>query len=231
MQKFKDITVEEYLRLESSSNARHEFLDGRMYSMAGATRKHNIIVGNFYTLLHAMLKGSGCRPYVESVRLRIRQANAFYYPDILVSCDSNDLDGLFAEDPVMIAEILSPSTAATEKREKLINYKFIPSLREYLIIHQKKKLVELHRRDATGAWSTAEYSDGEYFSLDSLPNGADSISVDALYEETDIAGSDPEVRESAVPYSYQESSDQGNFRTPFEEELVFSAAELAELDY
>jgi Uma2 family endonuclease len=179
------MSVEEYLKYEESSNVKHEYLDGQLFAMSGATNRHNIIVGNIYTHLRAHVKGSPCRAYMLDVKARVQPTNSFYYPDVMVSCGKFDARTVFAADPVFIAEVLSPSTAAIDQREKLYGYRCIESLQEYLIVHQKRKRVRLHRREKDGTWSTLDFGLGGKLVLESISCGALEISIDEIYEGVD----------------------------------------------
>lgn len=176
------ITVDEYLALEERASTRHEYVDGVLFAMSGATRRHNVIAGNIFASLHNFLSGTPCRPYMEAVKARVEKANCFYYPDVMVACDSFDADSVYTDVPVLIVEVLSPSTAGTDRREKLINYRHISSLREYLIVHQRKKRVEVYRRNGDD-WEILLFGAGDDIILESLPTEKKlTLSVDSIYD-------------------------------------------------
>ncbi len=118
--KLTKMTVDEYMAFEMRATVRHEFVDGRLFAMSGATKRHNIIAGNIYSILRAHVRGSQCRAYVSDVKARVESMNIFYYPDVMVSCDLFDKDSTFAARPVLIVEVLSRSTAAIDRREKCL---------------------------------------------------------------------------------------------------------------
>ncbi len=121
---FNLLTVEEYLKLEQDVEVRHEYVAGQIYAMAGASEAHNLIVTNLIAILRPHLRGSSCRTFVSDMKVKVKtqQADIFYYPDLLVTCDSNDNKKYFKTNPNLIVEVLSDSTETTDRREKRINY-------------------------------------------------------------------------------------------------------------
>lgn len=164
------LTVEEYLEAELVSPIRHEFVDGQVFAMTGASLRHNAIVLNLAVLLRAHLKGSPCRVFVEGVKVRV--ANAFYYPDVMVACSEKvrrlPADEYVVTDPLLLVEVLSPSTKAVDRREKLLAYRKLPSLSEYLLVSQNGGSVTLHRRVSDLHWDEITYSPGEHVHLASV---------------------------------------------------------------
>lgn len=192
------ITVEEYLANEEHASLRHEYVDGRVFAMTGVTRRHNVIAGNIYSILHAHVRGSRCRAYISDVKVRVESTNSFYYPDVMVACDRFDEKSVFTASPVLIVEVLSRSTATIDRREKVLAYRQIDSLREYLIVHQKKKQAELHRKNEQGSWDIFEYGQEADLLLESIPIGPLTFSIDAIYEDVDWPHDrDWKVREEA----------------------------------
>jgi len=153
-------TVEEYLELEQTSDIRHEYFAGEVFAMAGGSKEHNIISGNIYSLLRSRLRGSSCNVFMSDTKVRkvrINLANdnktIFYYPDVVVSCDTEDQDRYFLNYPCLIIEVLSPITETIDRREKLVNYRGLPSLKEYILISQDEFKVEVYRQDEKGNWT------------------------------------------------------------------------------
>jgi Uma2 family endonuclease len=177
------MSVEEYLAFEETARVRHEYLDGRIFAMTGATLRHNIIANNLHSVLRAHLKGSGCHAFTFDVKVRIDSANCFYYPDILVSCTPVDTDGVFVKTPVLIVEVLSPSTAAIDRREKLIAYKQINSLKEYVIVHQSKQQVDIFEKTARDRFSAPKGITEGTFVLNSMPNSSLSVDTQQVYAD------------------------------------------------
>lgn len=200
------MTVEQYLKSEDGSPVRREYVDGQVFAMSGSTRRHNIIVGNLYAALRAHLKGSTCRAYIEAVKVRVDSANCFYYPDVMVACDPFDAKSVFSASPVLIIEVLSPSTAATDRREKRVNYMKIPTLAELLFVHQRQRRVELQRRNEGDNWDVFILGAKDEIVLESLANGVMTLTMDAIYEEAEFNESDGgyEVREELAGYELDE---------------------------
>lgn len=164
------ISVEQYLDAEKSSDIRHEYVAGQIFAMAGASEDHSLIKGNIIAILRPHLRGSSCRAFVSDmkVKVKIRNANIFYYPDIIVTCDPEDKERYFKTRPNLIIEVLSNSTATIDKREKRINYQTIDSLKEYVIIYQNQIKVEVCRQDDQGNWSTEVLGKDDKLQLESV---------------------------------------------------------------
>jgi Uma2 family endonuclease len=164
------LSVEEYLEAEESSDIRHEYVAGQIFAMAGASEEHNLIAGNIYAILRPHLRGSSCRAFVSDmkVQVKIRNANIFYYPDLIVTCDPEDKERYFKTRPNLIIEVLSSSTVKTDKREKRINYQTIDSLKEYILVYQSQIKVEVYRQDDQGNWLTEVLGKDDKLRLDSV---------------------------------------------------------------
>lgn len=140
------LSEEDYLAMEMSSQERHEYVDGAIFAMTGASRAHNQIGGNLYSFLHAQVKNTPCRVYMSDVKLKIAQRRTYYYPDLMLVCSENETDAYAISEPCLIIEILSPATALTDKREKLVAYQNVPSVQEYCLIAQDKYRVQKYTR-------------------------------------------------------------------------------------
>ncbi|CAN5302273.1 Uma2 family endonuclease [soil metagenome] len=183
--KLGELSVDEYLALEDSANVRSEYLDGHIFAMTGATEAHNLISGNLFARLHQHLSGSSCRPFIADMKLYIETANSFYYPDVMVTCEPYIENSVFKKLPVMIAEVLSSSTKHIDRREKLIAYRQIKTLREYLILHQAKLQVEVHRKDPEDKWEVITLGKLDILDFKSFSPSL-SIAVADLYEGATI---------------------------------------------
>jgi Uma2 family endonuclease len=172
------ITFEEYLELETTSDCKHELVDGYLHAFAGATDRHGEIVMNASFHLHGAARGGPCRVYATDMKLRL-SARRGYYPDIIVVCDPSDNASLYRTRPCVIVEVSSPSTAATDRREKLPAYRQLPSLQVVLLVAQDEMRVERHWRDAEGVWWEAVLSAGDRVPIPCLDL---ELSIDALYE-------------------------------------------------
>ncbi len=138
----------EYLEWESKSRLKHEYVDGEIYAMSGATRRHNLIASNLREHARGASCRHGCQVFGSDMKVHVEARNSFYYPDLSVCCDSSDRHELYLVRPCFLVEILSPSTAAIDRREKRVSYSTLESLREYAIVNQDRLRVELYRRES-----------------------------------------------------------------------------------
>lgn len=146
------LTFAEYLAREEQSPRKHEFVDGEMFAMSGASRAHNKISSNLHMLAAiAAKRADGCDVFGPSMKLYVEKRNSTYYPDLTVACDPVDNDRLFVRRPCFVVEVLSPSTAHIDRREKRSAYETLPSLQEYLIVDQEHMRAYLYLRRA-GVW-------------------------------------------------------------------------------
>lgn len=151
------ISIEEYLDGEEISEIRYEYINGEVYAMAGVSQSHSRITGNIFTALSNHLRDSHREPYSENIKVRAEEAT-FYYPDILVTCEGEFNNKYFSEEPILIVEVISPSTKQIDRREKLHAYRDMPSVIEYVIVEQEKISVEIHRRQPDRNWITYFYT-------------------------------------------------------------------------
>ena len=142
------IAAAEYLEGERRSDVRHEFIDGRIYAMSGASRKHNEICGDIYSALKSHLRGGPCRTYIEAVKVQIADdlGEGYYYPDVFVACEPGDDDSHVVRNPKLIIEVLSESTSRIDRTDKLTNYKRIPTVEEIVLIEQDWPEIFIVRR-------------------------------------------------------------------------------------
>lgn len=144
------MTVEEYLDFEERSPTRHEYVEGQVFAMSGVTRRHNDIAGNVYIRLRTAARGGRCRVQMSDVKLHA--GRVFYYPDVMAACGPAPTDERLEDAPSLVVEVLSPPTQSTDRREKLMVYKSLPSLAAYLIVDQDQPRADRHWRDANGEW-------------------------------------------------------------------------------
>jgi Uma2 family endonuclease len=153
-------SVAEYLALEGDSSTKHEFYDGEIFAMAGATIAHNIIAGNIFAHLHAQLRGKDCRPFNSDQRLKVEREGLYTYADASVICGQVQIakdDSLSATNPRVIVEVLSPSTDYFDKRRKLKLYLQLDSLREYVLVTQDWPYVQKLIRNDDGTWTMSVF--------------------------------------------------------------------------
>ncbi len=174
------MTIEEYLEWELQQDLRYEYVNSEVIAMTGGTIPHNDIALNFYTALRPHLRSRGCRVNVSDVKVQVSPNNLYYYPDVIVSCDPQDLNARkFIQNPKIIAEVLSPSTSARDRGEKFINYLKIPSLQEYLLIDSEKISVERYCRGEGRMWLYYPYTDGDILTFSSIEF---ELAIALLYE-------------------------------------------------
>ncbi|HEY9869161.1 MAG TPA: Uma2 family endonuclease [Candidatus Obscuribacterales bacterium] len=176
------ISVDEYLKLEETSTVRHEFLDGRVFAMVGSSEAHNAIVSNLNVLIANAIRGTGCRTFVADMKVRVEATNSFYYPDVMVTCEPFMATSLYKTAPRLIIEVLSPSTADIDRREKLLAYRLIESLQQYAIVYQDERTVEVYTRTSDRSWTLSVYHDRETLVLAPAPSTELSLSLDSIYE-------------------------------------------------
>jgi Uma2 family endonuclease len=182
----KQYTPAEYFALEAQSEVRHEFLEGEIFAMAGASIAHNTIAGNFYITLRQSLRGKKCRVQMEAVRLAVEENRHYTYPDVMVSCDPADQrESQQLHLPIFIVEVLSPSTEAYDRGLKFNQYKKLPSLRHYLLVSQTTWLVEWYQLTEYGAWAHTALAEAE--DALAIPELGLAMTLAEVYEEAGIA--------------------------------------------
>ena len=150
---FPPLSVEDYLTYEQEGDVRHEYVNGYLYSFAGASGRHNRIAGNIYVHLWGLAQERPCRVYQEGMKLRIQtEGTVFYYPDVMVVCGRDEPDPYFETEPCVLVEVLSPGTKHTDLREKLTAYKSLPSVQTYLIVEAERLAVRHIAKRVDGTW-------------------------------------------------------------------------------
>ncbi|HQU82293.1 MAG TPA: Uma2 family endonuclease [Pyrinomonadaceae bacterium] len=182
------ISPEEYLIAERESFEKHEYFDGEIFQMAGASERHNLINGNTFASLHFQLKKRLCKGYQSDMRLHIPATGLFTYPDIAVVCGKSEfladgkLDTLL--NPVLIIEILSTSTEGYDKGVKFDNYRSIESLREYVLISQDSKRVMRYTKQSDGSWNLMDFiGDATEIELSSIEC---SLNTSDIYDKVEF---------------------------------------------
>ncbi len=177
VEKLRFLEVEEYLRNEKRSEVRHELVRGAVYTMVGSSNAHNLIAGSLYAGLRLVLKGSPCGVYMSDMKVRV--ADDFFYPDLVVSCQPQEPVFYYVAEPTLIIEVLSPSTEARDRLDKRVAYQSLKSLQEYALIAQDKVSVEIIRRVADG-WEVERCSHGDALQFRSVNF---TCPVEAIYAD------------------------------------------------
>lgn len=172
-----------YLEFEKMSKTKHEYVCGRVFAMAGTSKKHNKISGNLYTFFLSHTKRNPCEAYIADIKLKIAHRENYYYPDVMVGCEEENND-YFIEKPCILVEVTSKSTETIDRREKLSSYKSIESLQTYLIVSQETRFIEVYQRQQQ-TWLMTHYTQpSELIELSRLNT---KISVEDIYESIDIS--------------------------------------------
>jgi Uma2 family endonuclease len=180
-EQFPQMTAQEYLEWEAKQENRHEYVDGYIMAMSGATLPHNQIALNLYRHLYPHLQAKGCRSYLSDVKVRATEINAYFYPDLVVTCNERDLNARDAiESPTLIVEVLSPSTSGYDNTDKFTYYRSIPTLQEYILIDSNKIAVNCYRRGEGRMWLYYPYQAGDIVRFDSLDL---EMAIDNIYED------------------------------------------------
>src|SRR5215471_8183134 len=173
------ISFEEFLRLEPLNESKHEWLNGIVYMMAGGTFEHGRLVDNVLVTLRRLLDGHRCRPYSGNFLVRT-PSGLGAYPDVMVFCGEIQGDPIdprrTATNPTVLIEVLSDSTEEYDRGEKFENYKSIPSLAEYVLVHQNERRVEVFSR--SDGWSARSAGSGQAIAIGAIDV---QLSVDEIY--------------------------------------------------
>ena len=184
-------TYEEYVRFEEMTDAKHEYLDGRILAMAGGTPEHAILTASSIALLSEQLAGTDCSAASSDLRVRVLATGLATYPDVTVICgplERDPQDRNAVVNPIVLVEVPSDGTEAYDRIEKASHYRRIPSLREYLLVSHRERRIERHARTASGEWTVETAGSGGAVRLDSI--GA-VLDVDAVYERSPSTASIP----------------------------------------
>lgn len=163
--KVEFLSEEDYLRGELHSDVRHEYIQGCVYAMVGTSKRHNLVATALMRALHQHLKPSLCKVYISDVKVKIE--DTFFYPDLLVSCVENTLSPYYETDPVIVVEVLSPSTEAKDRFYKRMIYQRLESLREYVLVEQDSMQVDIYRHETDG-WTLERYEIGDTVAFESI---------------------------------------------------------------
>jgi Uma2 family endonuclease len=176
------ISLDDYLALERAGSIKHEYFQGEMTPMTGASRRHNLLVMALASSLYGQLRGQPCEVYASDMRVRT-PSGLYTYPDVVVACgepqfEDDQIDTLVT--PTVLIEVLSKSTMAYDRGEKFEHYRAIASLTDYIMVAQDKVLVEHFVRQDDDFWlfSEARLLD-QTVSIGSL---GCTLSLDAIYE-------------------------------------------------
>jgi Uma2 family endonuclease len=166
--KYFNLSVDEYLKLELESINKHEYVNGQVYPIFTVSEKQRLITSNIFNKLRTQLYGTKYRVFASDMKLRIEPTNVFYYPEVLVTGESQDRDKTFKTRPCLIVEVLSPGTERIDRHEKLTNYQLIESLQEYLLVSQSLMKVDIYRKNNKTNWSLETLREEDVVKLTSV---------------------------------------------------------------
>lgn len=175
------LTAEEYLDLEEKAEYKSEYIDGEVLAMSGVSPEHDTIAFNLGGILYNALKGTPCKVHTSDMRVAVSPTSVYTYPDVSIACkDAQYIRRGSASllNPVVIIEVLSPSTEIYDRSKKFSKYKGIESLSEYVLISQEEVLVERYLRQTDGNWL--------YSSLHSLEDSLHLVAVPATLKLSDV---------------------------------------------
>jgi Uma2 family endonuclease len=177
------LTANDYLAWERQQETRHEYLEGQIFAMTGASRAHNMLCANILASLHGQLRGKPCEIYVNDMRVKVSETGMYTYPDLVAACgeprfEDQAVDTLL--NPVLIIEVLSDSTERYDRGAKFTHYRSVVSLKEYLLVSQNEPRVEHYVRQPGNHWLLTEYQEmQDRIDLNSL---ASCLSLAEVYE-------------------------------------------------
>ncbi|MBK9749219.1 MAG: Uma2 family endonuclease [Chloroflexi bacterium] len=189
---FVEMTEEEYLAFERASQFKHEFRNGEVIAMVGASERHTLIAGSTHYSLYGQLRDRPCKVYLETMRVKIRAVKVNTYPDISVICGEpqfadREFDTLI--NPTLIIEVLSPSTETYDRGRKFSYYRALGSLQEYVLISQDSPHIERYIRQNHDGWLLTE-AQGLEASIE-LTSIDCTLKLAEVYEQIDFSDTEP----------------------------------------
>lgn len=186
------MSIEEYFRLEACATHKHDYIGGKAVAMAGGSAEHSLVTSNIIREAGVRLKSKPCRVYDSNLRIAIPRKTYSHYPDAMIICgdvqyDPRDKQRQTATNPVVIFEVLSPTTAGYDRSEKFDHYRELDSFREYILIFQDRREVQTFFKHDDGNWAFAAVVDASVVRLRSL--GVD-LAFDEIYAGVTFAPSD-----------------------------------------
>ena len=186
----RTISQAEYLQTERLAPTKSEYMAGQVRAMAGASQRHNTVTLNIASELRQLLRGKVCRAFAIDMRVKVAEAQAYFYPDVVIVCGQPQFEDEQEDtllNPTVVIEVLSPSTEAFDRGEKFAAYQHIPTLREYLLVAQDRTHVEHFIRQPDGEWQRSEYTDLTQKVY--LPSVEIDLPVGLIYEGVDLTHS------------------------------------------
>lgn len=161
------MSAREYLQIEKQATNKHEFVNGIVYAMAGGSREHDFIAGDLYAAVLGLLNPP-CQIFTSDMKVQIKAVSdeCYYYPDASVTCSDLDNDRFHLSQPSLIVEVLSRSTEQADRGYKFDHYRQLPSLQEFVLVHQERACVEVYRRRTD--WQTETFEPDAAITFESI---------------------------------------------------------------
>ena len=187
-------TPEQYLTLERVALYKNEYINGEIVAMSGATEPHNLITINVASLLHTQFKGRACKIYSNDMRVKVSGTGMYTYPDVVAVCgearfEDERRDTLL--NPMVLFEVLSPSTEAYDRGDKFAHYRRLVSLSDYVMISQDRRNIEHYTRGTDDEWTLKEFNDAQ--SVLTLASVDCRLTLADVYDKVEIK--DVEIKE------------------------------------
>ena len=180
---------QDFFAWEPEQPVKHEYVAGEVFAQAGARQNHVVVAGNCFAALRQRLRGTPCRAYISDMQLEVAQADAVFYPDVMVSCHPEDLAAeRVLHHPRVIVEVLSDSTVAYDRGGKFAAYRMLESLQEYVLIDPEQRSLEIFRRLPSNDWLLATGDSARALVLAALDM---EIGFDEVFEDVAVPETQP----------------------------------------
>lgn len=180
---------QDYFAWEPEQPVKHEYVAGEVFAQAGARQNHVVVALNIAGALRQRLRGTPCRAYISDMQLEVAQADAVFYPDVMVSCHPEDLAAeRVLHHPRVIVEVLSDSTVAYDRGGKFAAYRMLESLQEYVLIDPERRSLEIFRRLPSNDWLLATGDSARALVLAALDM---EIGFDEVFEDVAVPEAQP----------------------------------------
>lgn len=178
----KTYSVPEYFAIEESGEVRHEFINGNLIEMSGASREHHFICQNIFLALLYSTKPFGFNVFIENMKVKIPDENQYFYPDVFITKEAQNDENKYVQfEPELIAEVLSETTRVKDMTDKFIQYRKIETLNYYLVAEPEKVLVLLNFKNEKGDWEMVSFTQKD--ETITLPRLNISIKVADIYKK------------------------------------------------
>ena len=188
VRKRKKITEAQYLKMERASATKSEYFEGEVFAMAGTSKRHGVLAGNAFAALHPQARQRRCDIFQNDMRVKVTTTGLYTYPDVVVACGGGQYEDAEVDtllNPTLMIEVLSKSTAAYDRGEKFQQYRKLPSLEDYILVSQDRRLIEHYSRQPDGRWLLSEFS--ELNDVIELPSIGCHLALRDVYDQVIVA--------------------------------------------